>query len=337
MGYNTSPKNNVFAEAYNFPKMGFGFAMLDNNCLSYNNNSHLSNFYTIYGFFERPFVRTPKFKFGWMLRHGVGFTRDLYDPFSNPTNYFGTHALLYISVGLQMKWRIAPKWELGLDTYFFHHSNGKTSMPNSGMDELSVGAHVTYDLVEPYTGPKTRLKPRDFDKGFKWDIAFLCGVKAFEGEWMAKNEIVADPAQKAKNFTHIFRRGLTVDALYRYSLKCATGIGIDFLYTPKTDYLRECDILYYGQEEIDKYKYSPVALSIGAVHEMYYSNFALTVGLGGYLYRHVGPSETLSQFYQTVGFRYYFPSLANTFVGLHARAAYFTRVDYLEFIIGIRI
>ena len=61
--------------------------------------------------------------------------------------------------------------------------------------------------------------------------------------------------------------------------------------------------------------------------------------IGFHAFRRLGQGEALdvpSNMYQTLGGRYYFRKLGNTFIGFDCKVRYFSRADNLQFVVGKR-
>lgn len=334
--YQTSPeRDSAYSESYGYPLVGVGFSYLNNRSLRYLNNSHFSDFYSLYLHFERPFVRLSRFKLSYMLQFGGAYTKDLYNPFTNPYNYtVGNHLMVYVGTGLRMDFKISRHFSAGLQAQFFHHSNGKTAMPNGGMDEVSAGAFLRYSVAEQRFQRMNTGKERLYKKGFQWDLFLIGGVKVFEAEWLARNETVDDPAQKRSRFQLNPRLGFSADVLYRYAFRNASGLCMDFLYTWGANDLRAWEDEIHVEHD---YPVSPISVGLGVMHELRYSNFSITVCAGVYLFNRLGWTENPTRFYQKLGVRYYFPKLGNTFVGWGVKAYQLSRADYMELSLGIRL
>ena len=337
LGWDTRPSDDnvfsAFAELFNYPVMGFGFTMTNFDRVLWG-DSHLDNHYALYGFFERPWVRTERHTFGYTFQLGAAYTPGKYDPYLNPGNEFGgSHFLVNVGAGLMYRYHITPKWEIGAEASFLHFSNGKTRMPNGAINQLCLGVEARYHLDESYSGKqKPRFDGPLFEKGLRWDIGVIGGVKQLEGEWQAYN-VIQKVEDKRTEFTTVAKIGLSVGALYRYSAKFGTGLQADILYTSNSKAIATYDTMVHGETS----KASPVSVGLAAVQEMYYNRFATYFAVGAYLYQKGGICEDLSHLYQKIGFRYYFPSLGGTYLGWFVKSFQFCKADYLEFTLGVRI
>ena len=146
---------------------------------------------------------------------------------------------------------------------------------------------------------------------------------------------------------------LSFDALYRYSLRYATGIGLDLFYSTNMKDLAAADKVLYSPEAIKASPgYFPLSVGVAVVQEVYWRNFAIHVAIGAYPYRHKGVNSSSvatesdkklmeddrerGWHYEKAGIRYYFPKLGDTYLGF-AIKSHSIKAEYLEFSVGIRL
>ncbi|MBQ0024467.1 MAG: hypothetical protein KBT00_01905 [Bacteroidales bacterium] len=341
-GYNTFPgcRSSAYAERYNFPVIGFGLTFDNCSRMQFKNNSSIGDFVNVYAFMNGAFYKERRFSLGYLMNMGMGITGVLYDPIDNPYQFhIGSPLSIYLSFGPQIKLRPSDNIEIDLNAYWYHHSNGNMWMSNVGLNGLSAGAALRYNFEEPYTRQVRRLEEKaDFPKGFFYEIYGSYGLHACKTEFLAFNKMVEDPALKQRSFTSRPRIGLGFDAMYRYSLLCATGIVLDCNYNWDGGMLKRSDTVIYGEDAVRNGPgYSPLNIALGFLHEFYYGNLSGFMGCSAYLYRKVGINEDFSRFYQRIGFRFHFPSWCNSFAGWCIRSSLFKDADFFEFQVGIRI
>ena len=177
-------------------------------------------------------------------------------------------------------------------------------------------------------------------------------------EWKAYVENEPD-LYKKQEISHQLKAhpkfSLSFDAVYRYSLRYATGIGLDLFYSTNMKELEASDRIVYGDELVNNSPgYNPLSVGVALIQEVYWRNVAVHISLGAYPYRHKGvkgpeakaiKNESLGPgavgdrergwHYEKAGFRYYFPKLADTFLGF-AIKSHSIKAEYLEFSAGIR-
>ena len=173
------------------------------------------------------------------------------------------------------------------------------------------------------------------------------GVHTCMAEWNAYVEKEPDPVKKQEIKLKAHPKlSLGVDALYRYSLRYATGIGLDLFYSSNMEELEKSDRIVYGDEAVDNCPgYDPISVGVAVVQEVYWHNFAVHVAVGAYPYRRKGVNGPEAKalgdrergwHYEKAGFRYYFPKLGDTFLGF-AIKSHSIKAEYLEFSVGIRL
>jgi hypothetical protein len=175
------------------------------------------------------------------------------------------------------------------------------------------------------------------------------GVHTCMAEWNAYVESEPDPVKKAEAADKLKahpKLSLSFDALYRYSMRYATGLGLDLFYSSNMKSLEAADRVFYGNESVNNSPgYNPLSVGIAVVQEVYWGNFAVHVAVGAYPYRHKGVNGPEAKaagdrergwHYEKAGIRYYFPKLGDTFVGF-AIKSHSIKAEYLEFSIGVRL
>ena len=224
-------------------------------------------------------------------------------------------------------------FELGLDFMYRHYSNGMLSLPNGGIDVLGTGVFVRYKFYEEDV--VKIIKPeKNFDKGFQYHITLSGGVHSCRAEWMAYNVMVDDVYQKQTVFKKHPKLSLSMDVMYRYALKYASGVSLDMFYSSNIESLKQCDRIIYGENVTDDVAYSAFSLGVSLVNEIYYKNLAVYLAFGVYPYRELG-LYCVEWHYEKAGLRYYFDDFYGLFAGFAIKAHNFD-AEYFEFSLGIR-
>ncbi len=336
LGYSTLPSDNSMdASDYNYPAFGLGLSIADFSRSRMRAPSHIGNIYSLYGYMNRPLVRQQYWSLSYSIEAGFSYAADPYHPVTNPDNHFISSPLMvYVGFGVDLKCRLADHLEIGLDMGAKHYSNGRMGMPNKGINILGGGVSVYYHFSDPLQAyPKPETTP--FAKYFYYHLSLGGGGQASLQEWDI-SEKQSVPEQKQTKFRLYPKASLSADAMYRFSRKYGTGIGVDFFYTPHTNSLREWDDALVSKTTNGN-KYKALSTGIAINQEVYYGNLAMFVGLGCYVYRQLGVCNNDSRFYQRAGFRYYFPALNNFFIGYAIKAHNFKLAEYLELSIGIKV
>ncbi len=353
LGIQTNPDNeNPFAEAFGFPLIDIGLSVARAGNFKFSDQTRFPNLYSAYGSFERSLLRTKRFSLGYLLNFGATYNPAKYDPVNNPgNNWLSSPFMAYFGAGAFGKVHIGKRWEVGANVMFRHFSNGRLALPNEALNGVGVGLFARYRMSDyDYKRYKTKYGfERTFDRGMQYMIVVGGGVHTCMAEWNAYVESEPDPVKKAeaaKSLKAHPKLSLSFDALYRYSMRYATGVGVDLFYSSNMKALEKSDRIFYGNEAVENSPgYSPFSVGIAVVQEVYWGNFAVHVAVGAYPYRHKGVNGELAKaagdrergwHYEKAGFRYYFPKLGDTFVGF-AIKSHSIKAEYLEFSIGVRL
>ena len=353
VGIQTKPENqNPFAEAFGFPLIDIGISIARAGNFKFSDQTHFPNLYSAYGSFERSILRTERFSAGYLLNFGATYNPAKYDPVNNPgNNWLSAPFMAYFGAGVFGKLHIGKRWETGVNFMFRHFSNGRLSLPNEALNGMGVGVFARYRLSD-YNHKKYTTKygfERDYQRGMQYMIVVGGGVHTCMAEWNAYVEREPDPVKKAEAAAKLKAHpkfSLSFDALYRYSMRYATGLGVDLFYSSNMKELEASDRIFYGNEAVDRSPgYSPLSVGIAVVQEVYWRNFAVHVAIGAYPYRHKGVNGPEAKaagdrergwHYEKAGIRYYVRELGGAFVGL-AIGAHSIKAEYLEFSVGVRL
>ncbi|MDR2084192.1 MAG: acyloxyacyl hydrolase [Bacteroidales bacterium] len=336
LNYNTLPSDSSrFASAYNYPTFGLGFTVADFSSVHLTNQSRINTIFVLSGFIDRNLIRNKHLSFGYKLNAGLAYANNPYDPIKNPDNIFISSPLMvYIGFGFNVKYKPVNRLAIGLSADFRHISNGRTGMPNKGINMFSAGVSATYYLDKQQSDFTKIHKNDKYRKHLIYHLALHSGIQSSIEEWSLYSEKEADPAKKKTDFQKYPIISLSADIMYRYSLKFGTGIGVDLFYTSHTDKLKEWDSALSGINT-SRQEYNPLSVGLSINQEVYYKNLSLFVAVGYYVYRELGLQKK-EKFYQRAGFRYYLPPTNSVFMGISIKAHKFCTADYLEFSIGYK-
>ena len=368
VGFQTNPANGCqYAEAFGFPVFNVGLAVASMGDFKMADNTKFPNLYTLLGSFERSLYRSRVFSLGYQFDFGATYNPGRYDPVNSPSNnWLSSPFMAYFGAGAFAKFHIGKHWEVGADFMFRHYSNGRLALPNEAINALGGGLFARYRLAEyDYTKYKTynKVANPDFKKGMQYMITFGTGFHTCQGEWRAYvdtgiegigPDLTAEQKKAAASKLKAHPKfSLSFDAMYRYSLRYATGIGLDLFYSTNVDELAVADKVLYSPQAIEACPgYAPLSVGVAVVQEVYYRNFAIHVAIGAYPYRNKGvnPDSVVTEsdrllmdddrergwHYEKAGLRYYFPKLGDTYVGF-AIKSHSIKAEYIEFSVGIRL
>lgn len=366
VGFQTNPEGGCqYAQAFGYPTLSVGLSLASMGDFKMEDNTRFPNLYSVFGSFERSLLRTKVFSMGYQFDFGATYNPGRYDPVGRPSdNWLSSPFMAYFGAGAFAKFHVGKHWEIGADFMFRHYSNGRLALPNEALNALGGGIFARYRLQE-YDWRKyktySKVENPEFDRGMQYMITFGTGFHTCQGEWRAyvqvdDNDQRLTPQEKQEANSKLKAHpkfSLSFDALYRYSLRYATGIGLDLFYSTNMKELAAADKLLYSQEAINASPgYFPLSVGVAVVQEVYWRNFAIHVAIGAYPYRHKGvnASSVVTEsdkalmdddrergwHYEKAGIRYYFPKLGDTYLGF-AIKSHSIKAEYLEFSIGIRL
>lgn len=334
-GYHTLPSDScLFAASYNYPVYGVRLSVADFSHAKLIEGAHLGNIYSVYGFFERPIICKDELRFFYSVDAGFSYATNPHNWISNPNNPFvGSRLMVYVGASLGVSYRLSSRTEVGFNVGLRHYSCGRLAMPNSGINIAGSSLSFRY-FIAPRVDEHIKLPETEFDKEWLFHISAGMGVQSSLQEY--KLDELVEPQYRRSHYKRRPKFSLSADAMYRYSRKFATGIGIDLFHTGHTGLLRQWDAQLYPDGRTKDLKYSGLAVGIAINQEIYYRRVALNASLGYYVFRRVGLHDK-DRFYQWAGLRYYIPRLDNIFAGISIKAHRFTQAEYLEFSIGLKL
>lgn len=289
-----------------------------------------------YASFSRDLFRSNRFSVNYTFENGFGWCSKPYDGFNNEDNeLIGSPLSIYFGFGLYARYRITPQWELVLGGELKHFSNGAIDRPNKGANTtgISVGAKYYLQPTEPI-GKVTFKTP--FDSYFFVDLSAGWDINSSMGEWLINSYHSSPDSPKYHTKDYKIYSGATVHAtaMYRYSRRYASGIGLDYAYYPHTDILKEEDekLGYHD------HTYSKHSVAVVARHEVYYRRLTMYMGLAYYLHRERGgvAGEFEKPYYETLGIKYALTRNGNVYIGYHVKA-HLLRAEHMELNLGFRL
>ena len=359
VGFQTDPSDKcAYAQAFGFPMLSVGLSVANMGDFKFVDNSRFPALYAVYGSFERSLLRRQYFSCGYQMDFGLAYNPERYDPIAVPANnWLSSPVMAYFGAGVFAKTHIGKHWEVGANAMFRHFSNGRTGLPNEALNALGAGLFARYRLAEytPEKYAKAEKVKKEFKKGMQYMVAVGAGIHTCQAEWNVlayDNYLDAEPGTRTPSKEDAAalkahpKFSLSFDATYRYSLRYATGIGVDMFYSSNMHELEAADRILYGDAAVDASPgYSAISLGVAVVQEVYFRNFAVHVAIGAYPYRHKGVNDKALNdkfddrergwHYEKAGFRYYFPKLGDTFLGF-AIKSHSIKAEYLEFSAGVR-
>lgn len=263
---------------YNFPK--YGFSLLYQDFASpilgeaYAAGVHL-DFYAV--------NRQLQFQ----ISQGIAYVNKPYDKLTNPkNNAFGSHLLSSNRFAVQYKpEQLVGNWGVQLGLHLQHFSNGRTKMPNSGINTVNLAVGLNYN-------------PKAWEEPLR-DTALVSIAEPLH-YWAHLRGGVNESSIVGSGLDPFWHLGVGIDKRWCYS--SAWQVGVDLFWTKSVDeYIR-----YMVQAYPDRYgnqaKADYFRLGLMAGHEWFFDTFSIETQLGTYLYKDFAYEADV---YQRLGFKYY--------------------------------
>lgn len=296
--------------------------------------SGLGYMITPFAAFRRSLTRSRRLDAGYKFENGIGITTRPYDAKTNVENeIIGSRISVFIGMGLYASWHVTDNVSLGVDATFRHYSNGKLNQPNVGINTVDVGVKATYTL-QPDTVVRTPYS-RGFNHGFKKYVYADVNVgwcpQTLLPDWNYEwNQL---PENRRESFKCYNAWSASVAAMWRYSRKYASGIGVDYTYVPFTDAITTAENCL-GQHA--GYELSPHVLGVSLQHEAFYKNVSMRASIGYFLQKRLGYVADANQkrYYETIGLRWYLPFVKQQmYLGYNINACAI-KANYFQFVVG---
>ena len=343
--YQAQPTDSsVWDRLYGYPHIEGGIILADFHRVKLSRGDPTIPYYsrmgyvvTPYAAFRRDIINTPQWAAGYTLAMGLGISTRPYNPHNNADNEFiGSRFSMYIGLDAYLTHHLNPTTDIGLGLEFKHYSNGALDRPNKGANTIGVGLRVSHALNSGSSTQSGGSSPQ-FPSFFYLDISASVGAKALLDEWIYNfyNLSPDHPDYRTHHFALRTAWGVSVAPMWRYSMKYASGIGIDYTYATYSDRLREIDLLRHAYG----YSYSPHILGLSLRHEAFYKRMSIAMSVGAYLHRKMGYMGKADEkpYYETVGLRWRPTFLTHgTYIGFNVKA-HLLKADYMELRIGTNI
>jgi len=319
------------AGMYSAPRLGIGFSYANLGSCECIPGSRLGDSFTLYGRFDRTLLQQGFFSAGYDLEFGAALMTHYYDRFNNPDNQlYGGPITLHSKMGVYTRFQVSERFALRAEVNFRHNSSGRLFVPNGGINSVSYGLAASYAVGNHTLTPGAHRPGRD-PLEQKWRVAVFGGggIHRCMAEFDA--DLLLPPEQRQDTYTPWFKGSVGAELDWRYSRRTSTGAQAEFFYYSNTEGMRRSDEALYGPGER---RYSPYAVGIGLIQDLYFGSFTAGIGLGVYLYKQTGVHEDNGRLYQKVDLRYYPPALKRVFFGAAIRAHRFGKADYIEFSLG---
>lgn len=200
--------NNPWEEGYNFPEMGLSFFHS-----TLGNNEILGKEWALNYFFKIYWSKKHKIRPFNQIGIGLNYVTQKFDQNSNFLNVaVGSHVNIHFNCRLGLNAILSQKWELNGGLSFDHYSNGNTSEPNLGINNVTAFIGVARSL-----GERTELVLNG-----KTEHSAQNSVKIWWGTGGKHTRLLATQFYITQSISADFERS--------FFRKFSFGIGPDFFY-----------------------------------------------------------------------------------------------------------
>lgn len=311
----------LWQQLYDYPEYGIGFYSAQ-----LRNTPNLGNPYAFYGFFNAPFFRINKLCLNYELGLGFAFNWKHYNPLTNPGNVaISADGSVYLDAGIDLKYAIGKRFELGVGYGFTHFSNGRIKLPNKGLNTGAAKITLAYDLFnEPIQYPKPE-KP-NYKGNYEWIISAYAGM---QNVVYLGTDVNVVTAMKGINLP-VYGISNTLNKQVSYKSKIGLGFTMGYNGSQSSQIIVESGKLDEQETSFGRH----LSVSIFPSYELVIDRLSVVFQPGLYIYREKTTNMSPS-FFQRIGFKYHFTE--NTFAGISLRASKFYISEFIEWTVGHRI
>ncbi len=311
----------LWQQLYGYPEYGIGFYSAQ-----FRNTPNLGNPFAFYGFFNAPFFRINKLSLNYELGLGFAFNWKHYDPFTNPGNIaISADGSVYIDAGLNLKYPVGKRFELGFGYSFTHFSNGRLKLPNKGLNTGAAKITLGYNLYRNPIQLLIQERPKYKDH-YEWIISEYGGV---QNVIYLGTDVDVLTGMKGINLP-VYGISNTFNREIDYKSKIGFGFTVGYNGSQNSQIMVESGKLDEQETSFARH----LSLSIYPSYELVIDKLSVIIQPGFYIYRKQTTNMSPS-FYQRIGVKYHF--LKNTFAGVSLRASKFHISEFIEWTVGYSI
>ena len=224
---------------------------------------------------------------GVVSRHWYSHPEDIdHEDYNAPSNNttFSTYLNAYLSAGLNLNFPITRNFALNTEFGFFHMSNGKTSVPNRGINTFYGGVGFIASV-----NPEEEVEPIQFpDLPYRWSLNFTGSA----------GKMHLDREDKHKFLIATFHAG----AVYNVNNWYGVGPGVDVFYNDCVNTNSESG--FYRKDRGREYTaVDKMRVGIGMNNEFQFGRLTAMLDWGVYVFN---PSRNYYQsYYESEAFQKY--------------------------------
>ena len=294
----------------NYPEIGIGVFVN-----SFGNADVFGNAISGYGYIQRNVVRTKKLSLRSKLSLGLGYVNKPYNKETNPYNHvFGTNINVFIGLGLWADYLISNRWSMSGNINFNHLSNGAIKKPNHGINTITMGIGVGYQISRGF-------EP-NLEKGLRAPRNNARDIEIYFSGGVSQRSLY-----KPTNYPSF---SLNINHLWWVSENTGWGVGLDGIYYGAAPYEYLVDNNQFTEED----EYSPSEKMYGSVFGAYnfrFKNTHIFMHVGAYLLYSIEPKQ---RFYPRLGIH---QRIHKNLYGNFSIKASFFKAEFIEFGLGYRI
>lgn len=288
---------------YRYPRQGVGYSFWN-----LGNNEILGKAYALYGYINIPFFkRTEKFSLNYQISLGGAYLSKKFDVYENHLDRaIGSHANVYVRLGIDGKIRLFPRCELVLEAGTTHFSNGKTRSPNYGINACSFSLGLNY----LFNNNGTKMQEPEIPlpgKRYVQSVIYSAGSKVYDN-LLGKRYFTSSVSYNVERLIDLKRK---------------IGLGADFFYDGS---IKEALASADGSPEKDFTKLIRVGLHTS--YAIRYKQLIMGIQIGYYLY---SKYTVLTPVYNRISIQYL---LTKNMIGSIAIKSHMGKADCLEYGIG---
>ena len=297
--YQTTGKD-IWEKLFRKPRIGYGFSyyyMRDHDVFG----SALG----FYGLYDIPFLKIRSFVSTYRINCGLSYLTEVWDLNDNfLQTAIGSHINIYFRLSMNARLSVSKKSEFIIDAGITHCSNGRTTLPNLGINLVTSTIGYIYKFNASNLS-EIKYKHPGALKRFNFNLSYAGGI-------VAVNHFINE---------RYYKSTMSIQGGYNLNYRRQIGVGFDLFFDgPKKYDFREAGVSNYKTKDL---------LEAGMLiyQDLIFRKLVLTIQAGYYLYHRYD----YDMIYNRYGLKYKLND--HTFVSLSLKA-HTTRADFVEWGVG---
>ena len=279
-------------KTYRYPYSGIALHYMNFN------NDDAGSAISILPYFAFPIKKNKILDAHFRVATGLAYITKKFDLLENRKNQMtGSSINAGVDLMLQANWKIDRKIHFLTGISLTHYSNGAFSLPNTGINVVSINSGLTLNIGDPVAVNHNKFPI--LRRTLKW--------LAWGGFWLKEVGKVNGAKYTAATFS--------VNALKRFSMKGSYGGGVDFMYDR-------------SMIKRDPKLNTPIRAGVLFAYEIHIGKMSIPLQQGFYVF---DPFKKDLFFYQRIGWRYH---IKQNFIAQFTLKSHLFSADYAELGIG---